>query len=114
MTDRMCPDCGSDCIHRSRRRNRLDRVLRIVGGRTCRCHACNARFAQFGQALVRINAVRRAGRGLAFAFMMITAAAAVLAGIVWFSHSTPSYGSEETQGVLWAPPAQPAPGVRGA
>jgi hypothetical protein len=48
---------------------------------------------------------------MAMACMMITVAAAVLAGIVWFSHSTSSYGSGETQGVLWTPSTQPARGV---
>jgi hypothetical protein len=87
MTDLICVDCGSKSVHRSRRRSWLDCAVRMLGGRTCRCHTCNARFAGFGRNLVRIASVHRAAKGLAMAFMMMTAAALVIAGIVWLNHT---------------------------
>jgi hypothetical protein len=69
------------------------------------------RFAVFGQALVRISAVQRAAGGMAVSCMVIAAAATVLAGIVWLSHGASSYGSGETEGVLWTPTTEPARGV---
>jgi hypothetical protein len=102
-----CVDCGSDRIHRSRRRNWLDRAVLLCNGRTCRCHACNARYARFGHVLVRIGAVRRAAGRMALAFMMMTAAAIVLAGIIWLSHTQASSGGGETQGELAAPGLPP-------
>src|SRR5215471_2573689 len=98
MTKPICTDCNSDQIHRSRRRNWLDRAIVLVGGRPCRCHACNARYARFGQVLLPAGFVDRAVKAMVLTFMMMTAAAVVLAGIIWLSHN--ASGSGDTQGTL--------------
>ena len=86
MTDVICLNCGSSRVHRSRRHNVVERAALMFGGRPCRCHGCNARFTRFGHTLVRIASVQRAAKGLAITFLMITAAAVVLAAIIWLSH----------------------------
>ena len=49
-----CPDCGSDSIHRSRRRGASERiVLSAFGVFPYRCGACRSRFRRFHPALGR-------------------------------------------------------------
>jgi hypothetical protein len=86
MPKPICIHCGSSRVHRSHRKGWLDRVVLLVGGQTCRCHECNARLARFGGSVLRMADVHRAAWRLLIAFAMMTAAAAILAGIIWFSH----------------------------
>jgi predicted RNA-binding Zn-ribbon protein involved in translation (DUF1610 family) len=49
-----CPRCGSTRVHRSRRKNVLDRVLSLLGAQVRRCHDCRSRQAWFGWVSIRI------------------------------------------------------------
>ena len=40
----ICPHCGSTLIHRSRRKNVLEKVISAAGVRPYRCDECDARF----------------------------------------------------------------------
>ena len=78
--------------------------MALLGFRPCRCHQCNARFARRGDSLLRIGEVNRILQWLAIALMMVTAAAAILAGIVWFSHRVASINPAESHAIA---PCQP-------
>ena len=86
MNKLICLHCGSGRVHRSQRKGWIDRAVLLVGGRTCRCHECNARFARFGGSLMRVTDLNRAARRFLLALAMMSAAGAILASIVWFSH----------------------------
>ena len=96
MNKLFCVHCGSDSIHRSRPRTLLERAVRLLGGRTFRCHVCNARFAGFGRSLVRIANVNRAARRLLLGLAMMTAIVAVLGGIVWLSRNQAAFSPNES------------------
>jgi len=81
-----CPACGSDRVHRGRRRSWLDRAISLVGARTCRCHGCNVRFAHWSGRLVPIGDVQHAARRLAIVLIMMTAAGVIIVGVLWFNH----------------------------
>ena len=85
MNHPTCPVCGSDSVHRSRRRNWLDRAIRLAGARVCRCHQCNARFASLGGSLIRVADVSSAARRLVLFLTMVTATAVIMVAIVWLS-----------------------------
>src|ERR1700740_1849561 len=45
ISDLICPCCGSNCLHRSRRHNMLERaLLNILGAKPYRCDDCDKRF----------------------------------------------------------------------
>jgi hypothetical protein len=111
MTKLICIHCGSRRVHRSHRQGWLDRALLLAGGRTCRCHECNARFMRFGGSLLRIADVHRAVWRLLMALAMMTAAGAVLAGIVWLSH-TAAFSPTESRNFVCPPQPSSAKAVR--
>ena len=44
VTNRLCPECGSDAVHHSRTRGLLERVRRLFTSRApFRCHECDWR-----------------------------------------------------------------------
>ena len=42
---KLCPHCKSTRVHRSHRRNKLDRLLFLLGAEIRRCHDCRFRHA---------------------------------------------------------------------
>lgn len=52
-----------------------------------RCHQCNLRYVRFGSSMVGLADLRRISERLLLAIGMATAAALVMAVILWFSHA---------------------------
>jgi hypothetical protein len=94
MSNLTCPKCGSDRVHRSRRRDFMEKILAPVGGKTRRCHACDSRFMQLGGSLVRIVDLRAALRRVALAAGVLLAAALVLVVILWIDRAQSSPAPE--------------------
>jgi hypothetical protein len=92
MTSKTCATCGSTRIHRSHRRNMLEKILGVMGASMSRCHQCNARFVQFGGSLLRTRDLHRVFDKTIVTMMMALAMAVVLGVILWFSRvqSTPA------------------------
>jgi DNA-directed RNA polymerase subunit RPC12/RpoP len=42
-----CPKCGYKTLHQSGTPQRLDRLMRLIGGKPWRCHRCQVRFYRF-------------------------------------------------------------------
>src|SRR5690242_10585945 len=87
-----CPQCGSARLHRSRRRDKTEFALAIVGGRFRRCHECQSRFLLWGAALIRQGRLSQFTRQLALMAMMVVALLVVLFTILWLGHSQSSPG----------------------
>lgn len=87
MTNRRCLTCGSDRIHRSKRRNTLEKVISWTGATMGRCHECNTRFVQFGRSLIRTKDLCLVRDRLIVVGMMAVATTLVLGAILWFSHT---------------------------
>lgn len=92
MTNSTCPECGSARVHRSRRRQPIERAIALLGGGMRRCHECNSRYAQFGASWLRMSDLRKITQKLLLIIAMGAAAALILAATLWFSRgtSTPS------------------------
>jgi hypothetical protein len=84
-------------VHRSRRRQPVERAIAVLAGGMRRCHECNARYARFGSSWLRITDLNRISRKLFLIFAMIMAAALILAATLWFSHDSPSDGAANYQ-----------------
>jgi hypothetical protein len=94
MFNLICPKCGSNRIHHSRRRDFVEKILAPVGARTRRCHACDSRFLQLGASLMRIDDVRRALRRVTLGVGVLLAAVLVLAVILWIDRAQSNQGPE--------------------
>jgi hypothetical protein len=81
-----CPGCGSEKLHRSRRRSRVEFALGLLGARMRRCHHCNLRLVDCGFGLVRVEALSRSTHTVYLAVAAVIAIVLVLGVIVWFGH----------------------------
>lgn len=80
---RHCPKCGSNRLHRSRRRGLIDGALSRLGGEIRRCHDCGSRRCWFG-----VDALPLARAGVpegvrAGGFALCTGVLACLALVWW-------------------------------
>lgn len=82
---RPCPRCGSDRVYRSRRRDSLERALKIFGLKIRRCHACNLRFTRFGGSVIVISDLRRILRRICQIALAVAGAALVLVAMLWLT-----------------------------
>ena len=106
MTETQCLQCGSERVHRSRRRSFAEHAIALAGWRVLRCHGCNTRFLQFGRSLVKANRLKQANERLLFAALAAAAVGLVVAAILWFGHSQPAASPIEG---LFVSPAATAP-----
>jgi ssDNA-binding Zn-finger/Zn-ribbon topoisomerase 1 len=78
-----CPRCGALRVHRSHRRGLSERALAMAGnGGIRRCHACQARFALFGNSIIYVEDARRAMRTFARVAVLVASAGLLVAAIV--------------------------------
>ncbi len=87
VTSYTCRNCGSDRVHRSRRRNGLERVLTSFGCGMQRCHECNRRYLSLGRIMVPTQKLERFARKTGLALAMAAAAVVLLAVVLWFSRT---------------------------
>jgi hypothetical protein len=96
----ICPRCGSNRVHRSRRRDLAEKILAPAGARPRRCHGCDSRFVQIGALLIRVAEFRRAVRRATLGAGVLLAAVLVLAAILWIDRAQ----SNATPESLWMAP----------
>lgn len=73
-----CPQCGSQRLHRSRRRDKIEFALAVVGGRFRRCHQCQSRFLMLGPILIRAGKLGRFTKELTLLAVMAAGLLAIL------------------------------------
>ncbi len=73
-----CPQCGSERLHRSRRRNKTEFILALAGGRFRRCHQCQSRFLLWGTMLLRAGRLGGFSRQLTLLAVMAIGLLAIL------------------------------------
>jgi ssDNA-binding Zn-finger/Zn-ribbon topoisomerase 1 len=79
----VCPKCGALRVHRSHRKGFAERALAVAAtGGIRRCHACEARFALFGNSIIYVEDARRVMRMFARAAVLVASAGLVVAAIV--------------------------------
>ena len=83
MTHTVCPNCGSQRIHRSRRRRPIERFMALLGATMRRCHDCNGRYAELGHSVVTTSDLSRVSRKLSLALAMAAAVVFVMVAILW-------------------------------
>jgi len=87
----ICHKCGSQRVHRSRRKGALERIVALAGLRFRRCHECNARFATFGNSVLVKSDVDSLLRRVGIALLMFVALVVVVAIVMWFSGKQASF-----------------------
>ncbi len=87
---RRCPQCGSERVHRSRRRGVTEKVIALVSLKIRRCHECNTRLASFGNSVLLLKDLNRFLRKATMLAVMGVAMVLVVAIVVWFSRKEES------------------------
>lgn len=82
---RRCPQCGSLRVYRSHRRGGCERVLRWMGLKIRRCHACGLRFTRYGGSVILIADVERTLRGLVQLAVALAGTLLVVAAMLWLT-----------------------------
>ncbi len=94
-----CPNCGSERIHRSRRRGAAERLIALAGFRFRRCHECRFRYAAVGRSVLLTSDIHRVLRRLGVIVILAGALAAVLGFVLWFNAADAPYTPVETGAV---------------
>jgi len=89
----ICHKCGSQRVHRSRRKGALERAVALAGLRFRRCHECNTRFATLGNSVLLKSDVDGLLRKVGIAILMMVALVIVVAVVMWFSGKQASFSS---------------------
>jgi hypothetical protein len=76
-----CPQCGSERFHRSRRRDKTELMLSLVGGRLRRCHQCQIRFLMLGPILIRAGKLGWFTKELTLLAVMAAGLLAILSSV---------------------------------
>jgi hypothetical protein len=78
---RHCIKCGSQHVHHSRPRRRIERWFDLAGGEICRCHGCGTRQVWFGRFSFRLGDGEVAGPIESLAIVISGTAAVML--VAW-------------------------------
>ena len=105
---KVCPNCGSARVYRSRRRHAVERVLTVLGCSMRRCHDCNKRYARFGNSMLEATGLPGFSNKLRLALTMAAALMLLMGAILWFSRAQAAQPSdtgriEPVPTSCWAP-----------
>ena len=85
-----CPQCGSERVHRSRRRGLTEKLIALGSLKVRRCHECNTRLASFGGSVLLLKDLDKFLARAAMFVGMGIAMVLVVAIVVWFSRKQES------------------------
>ena len=82
-SQKSCPRCRSDRVHRSHRRTVLDHVLYALGAHIRRCHDCRYRHASFTTFSLPLGEPQNAARRWTGIFVMSSGFVMCLLFVWW-------------------------------